>query len=262
VRRDYGEQSAYYQARVLAQFPEIGGVDRVIPAGDVRAAVIRWRGTEYNIGQAKPSVVPTGVPAGIIGLDVAREGDDMNVWAYLRHGHLKIIETSRGQNLMDTVGRTVNLCIRLREEANPITVIVDETGVGGGVVDRLREMDEMRDLGGPTFIRAVQFGAKATNDRLFPNKRHEIWKNMRDAIRSGAIDIPDDPALERELCEMQWHGFDSRGRRLMEKKEELKIRLGRSPDKADAVALAVEGLSAAPRVVMPTQDADMLPGVG
>jgi hypothetical protein len=61
---------------------------------------------------------------------------------------------------------------------------------------------------------------------------------------------------------MQWHGFDSRGRRLMEKKEELKIRLGRSPDKADAVALAVEGLSAAPRVVMPTQDADMLPGVG
>ena len=103
------------------------------------------------------------------------------------------------------------------------------TGVGGGVVDRLREVRPRR-------ARIVGFiaGEKAKNPAYFANRVTEVWWVMRKRYLSGEMDTDDDPALIGQVSSRKYE-WDSDGRiRLQSKKD-----MHRSPDEADALAAAV-----------------------
>ena len=79
------------------------------------------------------------------------------------------------------------------------------------------------------------FGAKAIKDNRFVNRRAEMWRAVRDWLAAGGA-IPNDAALKADLSTPRYE-FDAAGRLKLESKDEIKARLGRSPDTADALAL-------------------------
>ena len=104
-------------------------------------------------------------------------------------------------------------------------VFVDGGGVGGGVVDRLRQLR--------VDVIDVNFGAKAEDNR-YNNKRAEMWGNMRDWVKIGAI--PKNRELADDLISVEY-SFTPSNRIQLEKKEDMKRRGLASPDLADALAL-------------------------
>jgi len=205
---DYGgRDSNLYRARVLGKWPEQGD-DALISMRDVEAAAERW-------------VLPTGPPRGT-GTDVARFGSDETVLVAIHEGgFVAPAVVRRGQDTMATAGLIKSLGCR----ANA----VDDTGLGGGVTDRLNEQ------GFP--VLPVNFGESAQDKDRFVNRRTELWWNLREAIRAGRLKLPADPQLHADLTNVKY-GMDSAGRIKLEPKDAIKKRLGRSPDRGDALALA------------------------
>jgi hypothetical protein len=81
------------------------------------------------------------------------------------------------------------------------------------------------------------FGAKALLDECYHNRRAEMWDELRHWLESeSGAQLPDDTQLCGELCAVN-KKYDSQGRLQLEEKAEIKSRLGRSPDMADALAL-------------------------
>jgi hypothetical protein len=105
-------------------------------------------------------------------------------------------------------------------------VFVDETGgYGAGVIDAMRQLGH--DVIG------VQFGGKPNDYRYF-NKRSEMYFEMSKWVKSGGA-LPDDRELKEELCATQFV-YQGDKFRIIEK-ELIKDAIGRSPDKADSLAL-------------------------
>jgi phage terminase large subunit len=105
-------------------------------------------------------------------------------------------------------------------------VFVDEGGLGAGVVDRLRQTGHN--------VMGVNFGARALNPR-YKNKRAEMWDLMRQWLTEGGV-LPNLPSIKADLSAPTF-SFDAANRLKMESKADIKKRLGRSPDLADALAL-------------------------
>jgi len=105
-------------------------------------------------------------------------------------------------------------------------IFVDETGgYGAGVIDAMRSLNHE--------VIGVMFSGKASNYRYF-NKRSEILFEMAEWVKAGGA-IPDDRELKEELCALTY-AFQGDKLRVVEK-EIIKQQIGRSPDKADALAL-------------------------
>jgi hypothetical protein len=129
---------------------------------------------------------------------------------------------------MATVGRVLELARRNKPES----IFVDGCGVGGGVVDRLKESDFKRQ------IVDVNVARKANENKRFFNQRAELYWNLRERFERGDIDIDchaDD--LGAQLAELQYT-IDSNGRIKIETKDEMRRRGVESPDIADALMLA------------------------
>jgi hypothetical protein len=215
----YGEDSDFCRVRVRGQFPRAGSM-QLISSEDVEEA-------------SKREAVALLSDAFVIGVDVARFGSDASV-IYFRKGrdgrtHPPII--LRGVDTMQLAGRVAEEYTRYRADA----IFVDGGGVGGGVIDRLRQLRVP--------VIEVQFGGKAdrvsmTEERHgAAQKRTELWLNMRDWLKHGAI--PDDPDLHKELTSPQYSFVIREGRDViqLEPKEAMKKRGLSSPDQADALAL-------------------------
>jgi hypothetical protein len=107
-------------------------------------------------------------------------------------------------------------------------VFIDGIGVGSGVVDRLRQLGFV--------VCDVNAGATANNDRMYANRRVEMWGRMRDWLQAGGCLPRDDVALADDLTAPEY-GFDSANRIALERKQDLRARGLASPDAADALAL-------------------------
>lgn len=163
----------------------------------------------------------------IMGVDVARFGDDETVISFRRSrdAHSEPWIVLRKLDTMEVAARVAHHYQRVKPDA----VFVDETGVGAGVVDRLRQ------LGVP--ITAVNFGGKPddlTNAKV-RNKRAEMWVRMREWLK-GQVSIPDDDRLAAELTSVEYK-HDENNAILLERKEDMRKRGLPSPDRADALAL-------------------------
>lgn len=215
---DWGEDSDFVRVRVRGVFPRAGSM-QFIDSETVAEATQR----EIAVHLHDPLV---------IGVDVARFGDDASV-IYVRKGRdgrtyppLKF----RGLDTMSLAGRVSETFMQFRADA----VFVDGGGVGGGVVDRLRQLRVP--------VIDVQFGAKpdglgfAAGDdgAKYANKRAEMWGSMRAWLKGGCL--PFDPELTAQLTNVEY-GFNLRNEIQLEKKEDMKKRGLDSPDIADALAL-------------------------
>jgi phage terminase large subunit len=157
-----------------------------------------------------------------IGADIARFGNDKTE-IYMRKGAKVIAHESYAKR--DTVF-TANAIWNMANQNGRVVVKVDDTGVGGGVTDNLRQL-------GANVV-PINFGGVPRDRQKFTTIADELWFTFSDAI--SEVQIPDDPRLAEELGGRRF-GFDKIGRRKVEPKDEFRKRYGRSPDKADALLL-------------------------
>ena len=151
----------------------------------------------------------------IIGVDVARFGDDRSVickrWG-LWCQSVRVIEHMDNMTFAGIVAYEV-------DQFNPDGVFID-AGRGEGVIDRLRQLGYR--------VMEVNFGWRATNAERYANKRTEMWDGVREWLEAGGA-IPNDSDLKSELAS-PIYSFDAKGRKVLEPKEKLKERGLRSPD--------------------------------
>lgn len=167
--------------------------------------------------------------AGHLGVDVARFGADRTVLALFEGCTFKEFTVSSGRDLVWTA-RT----IQALHKAAPFTrIAIDDTGVGGGVVDMLRAS------GLPIVaVNASSSPRGFVPYKQFTNSRAEMYFALEADLRSGAIQLQPDVELESELTAPRILFDEATGKYLLEPKSAIKARLGLSPDKADALALA------------------------
>ncbi len=249
-RRDWGEDSPLYIASVLGRFPD-ALEDSLTTRHHVDRAVARWRGEPVPLPSpsdmpaspsdmaASPSVpllMEGGARGGSpsansnrpyrMGVDVARFGGAESVICIRRGQRVEhLIPLKRGLDTMQVADEVKAWADALRIPA----VFVDENGVGGGVVDRLGV------LGVPVI--GVEAGGKAKRPSQFVDLRAEIFWEIARLFREDAIDIPDDAVLAGQLLALRYD-ISSTGRIRLESKTSLRRRGVKSPDRADALALA------------------------
>ena len=163
----------------------------------------------------------------IIGLDVARFGDDQTVFCFRRG---RWCYAFRCYQKLDNVA-VANTATNFIKEYHPHRIFMDIGGQGAGVYDILK------DRGFSEIIRGIYFGEKAINEERYFNRRAEMWDSVQAWLSSSPqVQLPEDESLFDELTGIN-KKYDRRGRLQLEEKDEVKKRLGRSPDKADALAL-------------------------
>lgn len=207
---EYGDDSDFVRVRVKGQFPRAGSMQFL--ASDIVDRAMVWE-CEYEAHFQMPVV---------IGVDVARYGDDKTVIAIRQGRKLLELRKFRELNTMQVATITAD-AIR---EFRPAACFVDGVGIGAGVVDRLRLMDYE--------IIEVNAGSKPDDDVTYYNKRIEMWDRMKRWIRDGC-DIPNDTELRNGLIGIEY-GFDDKERMRLERKQDMKRRGLDSPDEGDAIA--------------------------
>lgn len=213
IKDNHGPDNPWVQVSVFGEFPRVGFNSLVGPQ-DIQAAMgRRYEPIVYETAQKR------------MGVDVARFGDDSTV-IYIRQG-LKAEPPIALRNLdvMQVVDRVALEFKRHKCEM----VFVDETGVGGGVVDGLR-----RVLKGVMIV-GVNGSDKPTNVEKFYNRRAEMIWAVSDWVKDGGW-LPAADILIGDELTAPTYNFKN-GKVLIEEKAKIKEALGRSPDRADALAL-------------------------
>jgi hypothetical protein len=132
------------------------------------------------------------------------------------------IRRFKGDDTMTTVGNVIDAI----EEFKPTLTVIDEGGLGYGILDRLNEQRYK--------VRGVNFGWKAKNPVMWGNKRAEMWGAMREWLKTAAL--PADRQLKTDLTGPMKKP-NSAGTIFLEGKKEMKARGLSSPDAADALAV-------------------------
>jgi hypothetical protein len=205
---EYGPDSSQAHVEVYGQFPNAGD-DQFIGATVVDDAMNR---TKYQDMSAPI----------IIGVDPARFGADATVIAVRQGRDIVKIMRHRGDDTMTVVGHVIEAI----EEFKPALVVIDEGGLGAGIVDRLKEQRYK--------VKGVNFGNKSSSPIMYGNKRAEMWGKMRDWLKTASI--PKDRFLKTDLISPMMKP-DSRGTIFLESKKDMKSRGLASPDAADAICV-------------------------
>lgn len=224
----WGEDSDQYRIRVLGEFPK-ADLNTLIPSEFVESA------------RDRDVVVPAGASE-LWGLDVARFGDDAN--ALVRRNRLAVlpeIESWTGIDLMKTATRVYEAWKSTPTHLRPEEILVDEIGLGAGVVDRLRELK--------CPARGVNVSETASSAEKYRNLRTELWFKAREWLGSKNHKLPrtvccgrsgpdrcNHDLLADELVAPRY-GYTSSGKMLAETKADMKKRGLKSPNIADAFML-------------------------
>lgn len=206
---------------------------QVIPTAWIEAAQQRWRA-----GAGR------GIAMTAIGLDVAQGGADCTVLAARHGGWYAPLVRKKGRDTRD--GSAVAAAVvALRRDRCPVVVDVGG-GWGGDTVARLK------DNGIPVIgFNGAHASTAKTRDRqlAFFNRRAEAWWRMREELDPGQdggsiLALPPDASIKADLAAPRWE-MTVRGIKI-EDKDEIRKRLGRSPDEGDAIVMCLsEGARAA-----------------
>lgn len=159
----------------------------------------------------------------MMGVDVARFGDDATVITVRQGLHCKKQEVFRGLDTMQAADRVI---VSMREHS-PQAVFVDVGAMGAGVIDRLRQLHYS--------VTEVNFAGSAIDAERYANRRAEMYFKCRDWMEGGGA-IPNEPTLKSELSVVEYK-FTTNGKIILEPKEKIKEKIGKSPDLADSLAL-------------------------
>lgn len=231
----YGEDSDVFRVRVAGEFP-LQADDIFIPLSLVERSII----TEFA-PRARPLQVH-------IGCDVARFGDDKTVIGYKVDEQVRFYKKRQGQDTMQTADDIVLLgekLVRRYQLAEPIPVKVDDGGVGGGVVDRLRQLkrNEPERLWWLS-VYPVIFGQRIKHKYYYDSTTYmmAVVKKLLQPFNADGtpkpveLILPDDGDLVAQLSGRKYF-LTENSRIRVESKKEMKKRNRPSPDEADCVLL-------------------------
>ena len=160
----------------------------------------------------------------VMGVDVARFGDDDTVITHRQglccHPQIKL----HGLNTMEVASAVAAHYWKIKPDA----IIVDAGAMGAGVIDRLRQM-------GMPNVFEINFGGAAIDSDRYANLRAEIYFKTLEWLKAGGA-IPNDTDLKSELTVTEYK-YTSAGKIILQPKEQIKELTGRSPDRADSLAL-------------------------
>lgn len=220
-------------SKILGKFPE-EVENAVISLGSVEESLLR-------LASIKPEDRKT------LGVDVARFGTDSSVLTGL-HGVKQIYFKKHSKRDLDFItGEVIN---QINVEGYDV-VVVDETGLGAGVVDNLRAAQRSNTIPKSVDIRGVQFGAGVECDgskycdhsecakSRFVNIKARMFHLLGEAMRaSDGLCLMNEECYAEQLPTILYR-YDAKGRMYIESKDEYKKRTGMSsPDEADSLALA------------------------
>jgi hypothetical protein len=238
VINEFGDDSAFVEARVHARFPRMS-TNRTIPFG--------W--LESCTDNENP-LVDNKIR---LGVDVAADGGDEFAIAWNDGGKLSVRHNSSGAanaNAVDVAGVILQQILaaeRVHKErglTDKVRVKIDVIGVGWGVRSVLdRWKDEKRHS---SEIIPVSVGERAGDAGKFGNQRAEMWWNCRTLLQPQRTEegVTQEIRLNldrKTLAQLSTPTYksDSSGRIVIEKKSEMKRRGMNSPDRAEAVLLAL-----------------------
>lgn len=212
--KEYGEDSDWFRVWVRGMPPRASDL-QFIDSATVREAQRR----QVHVLPDEPLV---------LGIDVARGGEDANVLRFRRGLDARTIAPVRipGGEVRDSM-ILITKIVDVIEKHKPKAVFLDATGgsIGGPIGDRIRQMGYK--------VIDVQFGGKPPDDH-YANMRSWMWAKMRDWLEKGAIEK--DYRLELDLVGPT-ASHNRRDRMILEPKESMKARGLHSPDDADSLAL-------------------------
>jgi hypothetical protein len=237
----YGTDSAEYQRQVLGEFSD----DSVAVLVDADALEKTY--ALHDVGRLRRAGEPLR-----IGVDPSMGGSDRFAVCVADGGHVAELAAWVEPDTMRSVGRLVEVLRRhdvAREGRNGReAVILIDCAFGGKVIfDLLRQegwpVEAWWSNGAPTISEDLRIAAKydpSLWDEVEPwaNARAQAYCVLAKLIREGKAALPRDPALAEELLIMH-KLLTPKGALQIESKGELRARLGRSPDLADAVAMAL-----------------------
>ncbi len=239
ITRMYGEDSDVFRVRVAGDFP-LQEDDIFIPMSLIEKSIL----TEYR-PKPKPNTIH-------IGCDVARFGDDKTVTGYKVDEKVTFYKKRQGQDTMKTADDIIilgeELVSRYRLDPNndtPIPVKVDDGGVGGGVVDRLRQVkrnDPERFWW--LDIYPVKFGLRIKHKYYHDSTTYmmAVVKKLLNPFDEDGLKkpieliLPDDDDLVAQLSGRKYSLTETSKIRI-ESKDAFKKRGLPSPDEADCVLL-------------------------
>jgi phage terminase large subunit len=226
--RQYGRENPWVKVRILGEFPE-ADFNALIGSDEVEAAMERIY-NEYQVGPV----------AMVLGVDVAREGDDASV-IFPRKG-IQAFTPKKLRNVNSLTG--AGMVARMWDDMAVDGVFVDATGgFGSGWIDQLGVL-------GKTPI-GITFSSQASKSTRYENKRTEMYFETVEWIKKGGA-LPRVPELVAALSQTNY--TFKKDRLLLEPKEIIKVKLGYSPDDADALALTfAEPVTPKPKGLQPAR---------
>lgn len=213
IVEDYGEDSDVARIRVRGLFP--------------RSSVMQFISSDAVFASQKIEARSNIEDPLIMALDIARGGDDNCVIRFRRGLDARVIKPIKipGSEVKDSM-RLVSLVLKVLEEHKPDAFFGDATGVGGPVLDRIKQLGHR--------VIQVQFGGSSP-DSKYADMASYMWGRMRDWVYAGGA-IDDDPVLYSDLTDRQY-GHNARDQLKLESKDQMKSRGVASPDDGDALAM-------------------------
>ena len=208
---DYGLDSDFVKVRVLGQFPD-AAENQFYPSSLVDACM------KLKLPKASYEKFPI-----IISADIARFGSDKTVITVRQQRKIHAIYIYQGLPL-DKIRSKI---IGYFQQWNVTTIFIDDTGVGGGVTDMIREQRFP--------VIGVIFGGTPDDQTKYFNKRAECFGILQLCMSRG-MEIPVNEQLRTEMTSISYM-FTAKGQLQIEKKEDMKRRGLESPDILDSIAL-------------------------
>lgn len=206
----YGRTNPWVMSTILGQFPKTG-INTLLSVDEVEAAMKRhYREPEYDFAQKR------------LGIDAARFGDDSWV-IFPRQGLAAFTPVEMRNPRSQEIAARVALA--KSKWGSEIEAFDGTGGFAAGAIDAMIQAGHS-----PL---EISFSGKP-DDRRYFNKRAEMWFRMADWVKRGGA-LPDNSTLKKELTTPTYYFQDGKFR--MEEKEQIKKRLGFSPNFADALCL-------------------------
>jgi phage terminase large subunit len=188
IAETFGEDSPEYQAYVLGEIPE-GATGQLIQAAWVRACQAR---------EERDRRSP------VITCDVARSGDDLATVGVIERGHFNLVRFESGEGgpgpTWGWFAKADQSALRRRVYAavkkhKAVAVCIDDTGLGGGLVDELRDLQADGAFPASCTIWPVNFGARPRRPDRFVLRKDEMWWGTREFLRAGKVGLPSDEVV-------------------------------------------------------------------
>lgn len=217
----WGKDSPMFEARVLGKFPTTS-VRSLVSMDELQHSLV-----------VDDEDCLKGVRT--VSVDPARYGDDASAFATVEGARLIDLDSENGKATTETEEMIIS---KIRENDAEL-VVIDEGAFGAGIFDHVeKELAHAKTKKNrPIKAYAFNFGGRSSDEK-FANLGTEAWWKVCELIKNGKAKLLDDLELFSQLSSRRYK-FNSLGQIALETKEEIKRRGLPSPDKADAVIMAI-----------------------